>query len=46
MYIIVHKTTSELQHMILAILYLAGAKNTDSWHARKGFCNVLFLWTF
>jgi hypothetical protein len=26
---IVHKTTLELEHMILTTLYLAGAKNTD-----------------
>jgi hypothetical protein len=33
---IVHKTTSEQEHAILTTLYLAGAENTDSWHARKG----------
>jgi hypothetical protein len=33
---IVHKTTSELECTILTTLYLAGAKNTDSWHTRKG----------
>jgi hypothetical protein len=30
------KTTSEQEHTILTTLYLAGAKNTDSWCARKG----------
>jgi hypothetical protein len=30
------KTSSELEHVLLTTLYLAGAKNTDSWHARKG----------
>jgi hypothetical protein len=33
---VVHKTTSELECAILTTIYLAGAKNTDSWHARKG----------
>jgi hypothetical protein len=33
---VLHKTTSELEHTILITLYLAGAKNTDSWHAKKG----------
>jgi hypothetical protein len=32
---IVRKTTSELEHAILTTLYLADAKNTDSWHTRK-----------
>jgi hypothetical protein len=31
---VVHKTTSELECVILITLYLACAKNTDSWHAR------------
>jgi hypothetical protein len=31
----VPKTISELECTILITLYLAGAKNTDSWHARK-----------
>jgi hypothetical protein len=34
--IVVHKTTTELERAILTTLYLAGAKNTNSWHARKG----------
>jgi hypothetical protein len=29
---IVHKTTSELEHVILTTLYLTGAKNTDMSH--------------
>jgi hypothetical protein len=33
---VVHKTTSELEGVILATLYLAGAKNSVSWRARKG----------
>jgi hypothetical protein len=33
---VVHKTTSELEHAILTTLYLAGAKNTFIWPARKG----------
>jgi hypothetical protein len=33
---IICKITSELEHTILTILYLASIKNTDSWHARKG----------
>jgi hypothetical protein len=33
---VVHETTLELEHMILTTLYLAIAKNTDSWLARKG----------
>jgi hypothetical protein len=28
---VVRKTTSKLEHAILTILYLAGAKNIDSW---------------
>jgi hypothetical protein len=31
-----HKTTSELECMILSSLYLAGVKNTYSWYPRKG----------
>jgi hypothetical protein len=33
---VVCKTTSEQEHAILTTLYLIGAKNTNSWHARKG----------
>jgi hypothetical protein len=33
-FFIVRKTTSQ-EHTILTILYLASAKNIDSWHARK-----------
>jgi hypothetical protein len=33
---IIHKTTLELERAILTTLYLASAKNTDSWHTRKG----------
>jgi hypothetical protein len=33
---LVRKTTSEQERAILTTLYLAGAKNTDSWHVRKG----------
>jgi hypothetical protein len=33
---VVNKTTLELERMILTTLYLVGAKNTDSWHVRKG----------
>jgi hypothetical protein len=32
--------------MILTTLYLAGAKNTDSWHARKGDLQRAFLKPF
>jgi hypothetical protein len=32
---VVHKTILELEHTILTTLFLAGAKNTDSWCARK-----------
>jgi hypothetical protein len=35
-YFVVRKTTSELEHVILTIMYLASAKNIDSWGARKG----------
>jgi hypothetical protein len=35
-HLVSHNTTSEQEHMILTTLYLAGAKNTDRWHARKG----------
>jgi hypothetical protein len=33
---VVHKTTLEQECTILTTLYLAGAKNTDSWRTRKG----------
>jgi hypothetical protein len=33
---VVCKTTSEQEYMRLTTLYLAGAKNIDSWCARKG----------
>jgi hypothetical protein len=33
---VVIKTTSEYEGVILTIINLAGAKNTNSWHARKG----------
>jgi hypothetical protein len=33
---VVLKTTSEQEHTFLTTLYPFGAKNTDSWHARKG----------
>jgi hypothetical protein len=33
---VVHKTTLELERVILATLYLAGAKNSISWRAMKG----------
>jgi hypothetical protein len=33
---IICKITLELEHTILATLYLAGAKNTYSWRAKKG----------
>jgi hypothetical protein len=33
---VVHKTTSEQEGTILTTTYLAGAKNTDTWHAKKG----------
>jgi hypothetical protein len=33
---IVRKTISELERVILTTLYLAGARNTNSWHSRKG----------
>jgi hypothetical protein len=32
----IRKTTSELERVILTNLYLAVAKNTNSWRARKG----------
>jgi hypothetical protein len=35
-FFIVYKTTLEQEHVILTTLYLAGAKNTDSWRAKKG----------
>jgi hypothetical protein len=34
--LVVPKTTSELKCAILTTLYVADAKNTNSWHARKG----------
>jgi hypothetical protein len=33
---VVHKTTLELECVILTTMYLVSAKNTDSWRARKG----------
>jgi hypothetical protein len=36
-------TTSEQEHTILTTLYLTSAKNTDSWHARKGNLQHAFL---
>jgi hypothetical protein len=33
---VVHKTTLKLECAILATLYLAGAKSTNSWCTRKG----------
>jgi hypothetical protein len=30
------RTTVELEYVILTTLYHADAKNTDSWHTRKG----------
>jgi hypothetical protein len=33
---VVYKTTSEQERAILTTLYLASAKNMDSWHARNG----------
>jgi hypothetical protein len=33
---VVRKTTLEQEHAILTTLYLAGAKNTDSWRVEKG----------
>jgi hypothetical protein len=33
---VAHKTILELECVILITLYLASAKHTDSWHARKG----------
>jgi hypothetical protein len=33
---VVIKTTSEYEGVILTIINLASAKNTNSWHARKG----------
>jgi hypothetical protein len=33
---IVHKTTLKLERAILTTMYLAGAKNTNSWLAGKG----------
>jgi hypothetical protein len=35
-FFIVRKTTSKQEHTILTTLYLAGAKNTDSWCAGYG----------
>jgi hypothetical protein len=32
---VVHKTTSELEHVILTTLYFVATKNTDSWCVRK-----------
>jgi hypothetical protein len=32
MCIVIHKTTSKLEHMILTTMYLAGAKNTGNHH--------------
>jgi hypothetical protein len=29
--------------VILTILYLANAKNTYSWRAKKGICSMLFF---
>jgi hypothetical protein len=33
---VVHKAISEPEYAILTTLFLAGTKNNDSWHARKG----------
>jgi hypothetical protein len=33
---VVRKATLESERVILNTLHFAGAKNTDSWHARKG----------
>jgi hypothetical protein len=35
-YSVVQKTISELERTILTTLFLTGAKNIDSWSARKG----------
>jgi hypothetical protein len=40
---IVHKTISEVECTILTTIYLAGAKNTDSWRARKENLQHAFL---
>jgi hypothetical protein len=40
---IVHKTTSELECVILTTQYLVGAKNNDNWCARKGDLQRAFL---
>jgi hypothetical protein len=34
--LVVHETTSELEHVILAILLFVSVKNTDNWHTKKG----------
>jgi hypothetical protein len=43
---VVHKTTSKQEHVILTTLYLAGAKNTNNWRARKGDLQHAFLKIF
>jgi hypothetical protein len=41
-YSVVHKTISELECAILTTLFLAGAKNTESRHARLGHLQCAF----
>jgi hypothetical protein len=38
----VYKTTSKLERVTFTTLYLADAKNIDSWHARKGNLQRIF----
>jgi hypothetical protein len=43
---VVHKTTSELERVILTTLYLAGAKTSTVGVPGRGICNMLLLFTF
>jgi hypothetical protein len=43
---IVHKTTLELERVILTTLYFVSAENTDSQCSKKQDLQCAFLWTF
>jgi hypothetical protein len=42
-YFVVRNSTSEQERVILTTLYLADAKNTDSWRTKKGSLQRVFL---
>jgi hypothetical protein len=44
--LVVRETSSELEHMILTTLLLAGVENTDNWYTGKGDLQCASLWTF